>query len=342
MTTHTASDQTRSMRTSHLVSLFVVVAASTGCRAQVIDDGSTDSGTNGATGSAGPVRITFTQSIPKVMATDGTTLFWSSLGNPLESMPVTGGADTILDPDSIGQGLLTFDDTNVYYIKDGRVANMPKTGGTVSYNTDATVAQATVLGSTLYWVQSDNGGLLESAPLKGGTPTVIDQVDDFLLSGLGVNATTAFLSEADMFFAVPLTGDAPDGGTMIPDTPASNCYGFISGTDAIYCMAQAIPVVGVPLGGSIVAIASDGSATTLAPVGGITLENGGIATDDTYVYWVNNVTDGPLNDGSIMRVPKSGGTVTTVVKATLPVAVAVDANAVYWADQQGDIWRLAK
>jgi hypothetical protein len=354
MTTRTASHQTRSMRTSHLAPLFAVAAALAGCRAQVIDDGSTgstdthtDSGTNGATGSGGPVRVAYTELIPKVLASDGTTLFWSSVGNPLESTPVMGGGSvTILDPDSIGQGLLTFDDTNVYYIKDGRVANMPKTGGTIAYNTDATVEQATVLGSTLYWVETpssgDNVGLLESAPLQGGTPTVIVQFDDFLLSALGVNATTAFLSLPEMLLAVPLTGDAPEGGTMIPDTPASNCYGFISGTDTVYCMAQAVPMTGVPLGGSIIAIASDGSATTLAPVSGITLENGGIAIDDTFVYWVDNANDGPLNDGSIMRVPKSGGTVTTVVKATLPVAVAVDANAVYWSDQLGNIWRLAK
>jgi hypothetical protein len=43
-----------------------------------------------------------------------------------------------------------------------------------------------------------------------------------------------------------------------------------------------------------------------------------------------------------MRVPKTGGTATIIARDTSPVAIAVDANAVYWSDEGGNILRLEK
>ncbi|HSY25750.1 MAG TPA: hypothetical protein VK841_26705 [Polyangiaceae bacterium] len=148
------------MRLFHLVSSFVVIAASIGCRAQVIDDGgtgsmdtNTDSGTNDAAGPVGPVGVAIAPATPNALASDGTTLFWTSFGGALQSTPITGGPISTLDPGPVGEGLLAVDDVNVYYIGDGnRIAKVTKTGGATSYITVASVQQATVLGSTLYWV----------------------------------------------------------------------------------------------------------------------------------------------------------------------------------------------
>ena len=62
-----------------------------------------------------------------------------------------------------------------------------------------------------------------------------------------------------------------------------------------------------------------------------------LAVDDQYVYWVDD-----LPVGTIMRVPKTGGTPSVVAHDASPVAIAVDANAVYWSDFGGNLWRLAK
>jgi hypothetical protein len=43
-----------------------------------------------------------------------------------------------------------------------------------------------------------------------------------------------------------------------------------------------------------------------------------------------------------MQVPKTGGTAAVIARDTEPIAIAVDANAVYWSDQGGSIMRLAK
>jgi hypothetical protein len=71
------------------------------------------------------------------------------------------------------------------------------------------------------------------------------------------------------------------------------------------------------------------------------LQNGltgsALAFDDTYVYWLDIETV-----GTIMRVPKTGGTATVIARDTSPVAIAVDANAIYWSDAGGFIMRLAK
>jgi hypothetical protein len=58
---------------------------------------------------------------------------------------------------------------------------------------------------------------------------------------------------------------------------------------------------------------------------------------DTYVYWADGVMV-----GTIMRAPKAGGTATIVAHDADPVAIAVDANAIYWSDEGGNIMRLAK
>jgi hypothetical protein len=87
----------------------------------------------------------------------------------------------------------------------------------------------------------------------------------------------------------------------------------------------------------MIAVSSDGSATTLGTVIDQGLTGFGIAFDDTYVYWVDSTMV-----GTIMRAPKTGGTATVVARDTQPLAIAVDANAVYWSDQGGNIMRLAK
>jgi hypothetical protein len=50
-----------------------------------------------------------------------------------------------------------------------------------------------------------------------------------------------------------------------------------------------------------------------------------------------------VSRAGIMRAPKMGGAAASIIaRDTLPVAIAVDANAIYWSDEGGNIWRLAK
>ncbi|MBV9948003.1 MAG: hypothetical protein JOZ69_14205 [Myxococcales bacterium] len=62
-----------------------------------------------------------------------------------------------------------------------------------------------------------------------------------------------------------------------------------------------------------------------------------MAVDDKYLYWLDL-----LQIGAVRRVLTAGGTPTIVAYDALPLAIAVDANAVYWSDQAGTITRFAK
>jgi hypothetical protein len=59
----------------------------------------------------------------------------------------------------------------------------------------------------------------------------------------------------------------------------------------------------------------------------------GIAVDDTNVYWVGS---------GVYAAPKAGGAATTLTEAGAPYEVAVDAAYVYWTDNDGPVWRVAK
>lgn len=150
---------------------------------------------------------------------------------------------------------------------------------------------------------------------------------------LGVTASKVFLdfigSPEEFSFAI--SSGIYDGGapTMVPET--QHCYSMYSESDAIYCYA---------VEGQISRIASDGETTMVAmEINGMSGINtgGGLALDDRYAYWID---DGPV--GTIMKAPKTGGTATRIARDTSPIAIAVDANAVYWSDLGGNIMRLPK
>jgi hypothetical protein len=237
--------------------------------------------------------------------------------------------------------------SNVYfYVDSGQDAGLdraPKGGGgspTLINDLDGPIGGVAVLGSQAYWVETLGGNgatvaaqttIVKSAPLQGGPVSTIATFNPaFLLTGnaLGVTATTVFLSSGGLAF-FPLASGVPDGG-MPPTVPGlmQGCDFLVSDTDAIYCVMNS----------SILRVASDGTTTTLGTVfpgdgGG----RGQFAVDDTYFYWVDDA-----EVGTIMRVPKTGGTATVLARDVYPVAIAVDANAVYWSDVGGNIMRLAK
>jgi hypothetical protein len=108
------------------------------------------------------------------------------------------------------------------------------------------------------------------------------------------------------------------------------CVHLVADDDAVYCD---------PAGGPIARIANDGTVTTL----GTDIDEGygvaatGIALDDANVYWVDQTTV-----GTVRKVSKRGGTVTTLARDTSPIAIAVDATSVYWSDVGGNIRRIPK
>lgn len=131
--------------------------------------------------------------------------------------------------------------------------------------------------------------------------------------------------------AVTVLGVLVAGGT--PMTFASGQSGPLSvavDTTSIYWTTS-----GTVLGaGSVMKATLQGGA---APVTLASSQNGpqAIVVDVNNVYWTNEGT--PANsytDGTVMSVPRIGGTLTTIASAqNLPQGIAVDATNVYWTDQ---------
>ena len=299
-------------------------------------------------GGGGPTVIASQiQQTPTNLVSDGTSLFWVSfddVGGSLERMSVTGGPITAVVSGMLpGSADLVVDEVNVYYQgQTGELYRTPKDGSgspTLISEAGTAVDGWTTLGANAYWTKSIEapppGGNLTvvvlSAPLEGGAISVLGQFTLEALQaggGIGVDSTTVFLTTFPGSLSYfPESAGIPDGGapTPAPGT-APSCSYFLSDTDAAYCAAL----------GSILALHDDGTTTTVGPLD--SMYGGGLmALDDTYVYWVDSVTV-----GTIMRAPKAGGTATILARDVDPVAIAVDANAVYWSDEAGNIMRLAK
>ena len=356
------------MKRSLLV-LFAGSAVASLCLACGGRDLNAGSGPNGGGNDGGGLRagvVTIASEIqlpPSNLVSDGTSLFWvtsTGAGGPVWSMPVAGGPITTVVPGMIGGGFLAVDDVNVYYLGQGGIYRAPKSGaGSPALINEAggSPGGVTSLGENAYWLEVENPGAssplvaeagptpspatnlivaVKSAPLKGGAVSLIAQFtsNSGLLAPqlMGVSTTTVVLSwPTGQLAFFPLPSGVPDGGmpASVPGPPPFGCEVLFSDTSAVYCENSS----------SLFRIANDGTLTMLGPV--VTGLNNfladNVATDDTYVYWADSTTV-----GTIMRVPKAGGAFSTLARETVPLAIAVDANAVYWSDQGGNIIRLAK
>jgi hypothetical protein len=322
---------------------------STNCAAELSQLQAEDDCT-GATVIASQVQVP-----PNRLVSDGSMLFWTTTGAPgLLAMPIGGGAITILLAGSVGD-YLAVDDVNVYVMEANDTAagndagppglplwnltRIPKTGGrsTIVNESGAYVMAAATLGPTAYWLESEvpvgSGWNLPLAVRSGGLrsgPTSL--VAQWMRSGnppgeISVTSSTVFLMEAgdsqgqQQFFSLS-TGPA-GGFTSITGPTACD---FLAGdTAAVYCSQTT---------GSNFRIASDGTATAL----GTAASSSYIVFDDTNAYWANMTTV-----GTIVKAPKAGGgSATVIARDTNPTAIAIDANSVYWSDQDGYIKSIPK
>jgi hypothetical protein len=101
---------------------------------------------------------------------------------------------------------------------------------------------------------------------------------------------------------------------------------LVSDTSAIYCGS----------GGSVIEVGNDGTRTTLGPLLVDGMPGAGLAFDGVDVYRADQTSV-----GTVMKAPKMGGTATVIARDTSPVAMAVDANAIYWSDTAGNIGKAS-
>jgi hypothetical protein len=330
-----------------------------GCTGHTIDAGA-NPGSSASAGDGGPTVVASSiQLVPTSLVSDGTSLFWwsSADASGLSSVPIAGGAIVTVVPGPIAtyppgymqpnplSPFLAVDGANVYYPGPNGIYRAPKGGGgspvLVNETSDAGVIIGwTMRGADLYWMEAAELGvssfLLKRAPLQGGAASISAQgvtVDASCVGPLAVTATTVFASLLRQpgveSFPLGLDGGSP---AQVWAGMDNTCSSLISDDDAAYCLSL-VYLGSAGVASTIERLTNDG--TTLALASGPSISD--LAIDGDFVYWTEQTAP-----GAVRKVPKAGGPSVLVASDDDPVAVAVDARAVYWSDVGGNIMRLAK
>jgi hypothetical protein len=176
-------------------------------------------------------------------------------------------------------------------------------------------------------------GSTGTSPVPSGaacatTPTakptlLVPNANGSLPWGIAVDAT-------QVFWGMQETGPAMRatlaGGTAAPLGVTSAWTVAVDATD-VYTADGAGHIVSCPKSGCA------GAPRIVATTQASTM---GIAVDATTVYWATT------GGASILSAPKAGGATTTLASGGYPYEVALDDANVYWTDNDGPIWKVAK
>ena len=81
-----------------------------------------------------------------------------------------------------------------------------------------------------------------------------------------------------------------------------------------------------------------GTPTTVAKLPSAKIQR--LAVDETSVYWTDLGTGDPAWSGRVYRAPIAGGKVDTISDAPSPIAIALDADTVYWTSSPSTSGRV--
>jgi len=235
-----------------------------------------------------------------------------------------------------GASALAIDGTSVYWTTNSgpspsRVMKVGLSGGVPVQlaSLEGPIWALAVNGTSVYFTNgraASTSVSIESMPLAGGAPTT-------LISGQ--SAQVLALDSANMYWTnqgtgtngtvmkMPLDGGSPTtlaSGQAYPNTIAvdatsaywTNAYEF---TGSINTMVSSVMRVSLNAGATPVMLASDQYLVHA------------IVSDGTSAFWVTEY-------GTVVREPVAGGPTTVFASGQdQPIAVALDATNVYWANQ---------
>jgi outer membrane protein assembly factor BamB len=256
---------------------------------------------------------------------------------PLVAFDLTTGLQTWTFSDDSQLNLAPFAAGGTVYVASdtGMMFGVDETTGTPTWSTEAdrlgastsTVGGEGILLTSLY----GGGGVVAYAHVDlpdagvvlgdGAVPTPFPLVPNEFPYDLALDATNLYWADGSEIGLAPKSGGSPTTLWTAPSssTPpesvavdATNVYFVVRGDGG----GTPSTIMSVPIAG--------GSASTLAS--SPSLLTGPFVAGPSQVYWV---------DGAIESVPKTGGTVTTVLPGVEAGALAVDATNLYWSAIDG-------
>jgi uncharacterized protein (TIGR03437 family) len=236
---------------------------------------------------------------PRDLAQDSTSLYFTDVqAGKVQRVAKSGGAVTTLASSLTSPYAIAVDSSNVYFIENGNstLSKVAKAGGAVSALVTGSINSAVLAvdGSGLYYFAPSQ--VIYKASLAGGSGTMLENIID-AGSSIVIDSTSVYWGYTALHRV------AVGGGTVTTYAAPIGRVGAMA--------ADASSLYYVKLGGSAAQIASvplqDGTVTVLVPSSGAQV---GLAVDSTSVYWTEGAS------ASVKKVPKGGGTVTTL--ATSP------------------------
>jgi hypothetical protein len=231
---------------------------------------------------------------------------------------------------ALGAGVVAWTNTG-----DGTVRKASTTGSSTGVGVmtlasgQASPRSVTIAGGEAYFTTDES---LMKVPLSGGAAiTLAPKNGDVPLGQGGVQGIT---SDGGLVFAAPFQIVWPvDGNCGKPSTfglctaawyAGPNMRGGAVAGDSLFVAWSPVPTAGEILAGK-----------TNVSLASAQVNPEAIAVDETHVYWVNAGTElNGFHDGSVMKVPRSGGAPTAIaVNQLRPVAIAVDASFVFWNNE---------
>ncbi|HTQ46309.1 MAG TPA: hypothetical protein VMI75_26315 [Polyangiaceae bacterium] len=283
---------------------------------------------------------------PAYIAVRAGQLYWTE--NEVDSdtghvmtMPTLGGTPVTLAT-SVSAGHLALAANDVYFTQrvdrigipgqQAPIMAVPLEGGAMRMVAASPWAFGLAVDeSELYYAGAVDGAssaqqtALVHMPVAGGAPCPV--VSSLFLGDIAVGSTGVFW--ADISGVLYRWARDGSGTTALASAPPSSGEYFGIGMGGI-AVGDATVYWGVA--GALMATPVDGGATTTL---GSTPHTwiADLAVDDDAVYWTAIPDDLSEGRGAVMKVPRAGGSVTTLATGlSFPFGIAVDAAGVYVTD----------
>lgn len=308
-----------------------------------------------AQSNAEPQTLAFAQEGLNALAVDDTNIYWTTCRYEKEKYdhgtvmqaPKTGGDAIALATNQSCPGNLVLDANNVYWVnqgaetspndyQDGAIMRVAKSGGapTTLAVQQAGRALLAVDDANIFWtICGKNPGIMRMAKDGSGMTQVASERD--CPSSIALDATNIYWSGGDAIKKMDKRGGATQtiatsGGSALVVDEASVDWTRTEQTSRTTfhsCADEASALMQAPKNG--------GAPVRLAPIPGLAPTH--IASDDTYIYYATDCTQG------ILRVAKTGGAPSVVVANVAPAQLAIDASNIFWSVySNGTILRVSK
>lgn len=287
-----------------------------------------------------PVTLASGQSVPSVLAIDDSFVYWTNQidNGALMRIAKKGGTPEVVATGALPPGGVAVDATSIYWSEfgsGGSVWKLDKSGvgdgGTpiALANGQATSGSVALDSDHVYWTTP---GTIRRV-LKSGGP--VDTLASSQLQPGGLVAELGWVFWTNIGGGTVVGQDFVDGGIHVIAAGQNYPVGLAADFGNLY-WANYLP----DQDGGAPRVMSIAKANQTVPVVLADQQSGPLAVAQfgLHVYWTNNVS------GTIMRVPKVGGTVETLATGQgAPAGMAVDATAVYWVNRDdGTVMALRK